>query len=58
MPQVTFRKELYTEIIRDGEVVGLYKQDGHIRAYSVREVTAAGLDKMVGADQVEPQQKG
>jgi hypothetical protein len=47
---LTFHKELYTEIIRDGEVVAVYKQNGHLRAYKTEELTAAGFDKIVGAD--------
>jgi len=47
---LTFRKEIYTEVIKDGEVVASYKQNGHLRAYKMEELSAAGFDKIVGAD--------
>ena len=51
--QLTFRRELYTEIVRDGVVVGAYKQNGHVRVFELKEVSASGLDRMLGADKAE-----
>lgn len=47
---LTFRKEIYTEVIKNGTVVASYKQNGHLQFFSMTELTAATFDKITGAD--------
>jgi hypothetical protein len=47
---LTFRKEIYTEVVKDNIVVAAYKQNGHLTFFKTEELTAAGFDKIVGAD--------
>lgn len=51
--ELVYRKEIYTEVVRDGEVIAVYKQNGMLSFFETRKLTAAGLDKILGADKVE-----
>lgn len=51
---ITYRKEVYTEVIQDGHVIASFKQNGHILFFKMTPLTAAALDKILGLDKLCP----
>lgn len=44
-------KDTVTLIVEDdGKIVGMYRQNGSLKVYKAEELSAAGLDELLGAD--------